>query len=175
MTVSLMRRIEYNRDANIRMRVAFFPQGIGENFDIPITSQSAGIVEIPILDTVESVSAGRAAPVDHPADTAPVASDEDTLADSEAIYRNPKHAYTKALLSAVPIADPKVKRKKILLEGDVPSPIDPPEGSAFGHRLNHPRYDETIGMDLSLKEIEPGHLVAADPCCLEPEDWKRLS
>jgi oligopeptide/dipeptide ABC transporter ATP-binding protein len=97
------------------------------------------------------------------------------LADSETIYRNPKHAYTKALLSAVPIADPKVKRKKILLEGDVPSPIDPPEGSAFGHRLNHPRYDETIGMDLSLKEIEPGHWVAADPCCLEPEDWKRLS
>ncbi len=97
------------------------------------------------------------------------------LADSETIYRNPKHAYTKALLSAVPVADPKVKRKKILLEGDVPSPIDPPEGSAFGHRLNHPRYDETIGMDLSLKEIEPGHWVAADPCCLEPEDWKRLS
>ena len=97
------------------------------------------------------------------------------LADSETIYRNPKHAYTKALLSAVPIADPKVKRKKILIEGDVPSPIDPPEGSAFGHRLNHPRYDETIGMDLSLKEIEPGHWVAADPCCLEPEDWKRLS
>lgn len=97
------------------------------------------------------------------------------LADSETIYRNPKHAYNKALLSAVPVADPKVKRKKILLEGDVPSPIDPPEGSAFGHRLNHPRYDETIGMDLSLKEIEPGHWVAADPCCLEPEDWKRLS
>jgi oligopeptide transport system ATP-binding protein len=97
------------------------------------------------------------------------------LADSETIYRDPKHAYTKALLSAVPIADPKVKREKILLEGDVPSPIDPPEGSAFGHRLDHPRYKETIGMDLSLKEIEPGHWVAADPCCLEPEDWKKVS
>ena len=96
------------------------------------------------------------------------------LADSETIYRNPKHAYTKALLSAVPIADPRVKRKKILLEGDVPSPIDPPEGSAFGHRLNHSRYDETIGMDLSLKEIEPGHWVAADPCCLEPGDWAKI-
>lgn len=97
------------------------------------------------------------------------------LADSETIYREPKHAYTKALLSAVPIADPKVKREKILLEGDVPSPIDPPEGSAFGHRLNHPRYNETIGMDLSLREIAPGHWVAADPCCLEPEDWKKVS
>ena len=97
------------------------------------------------------------------------------LADSETIYREPKHAYTKALLSAVPIADPKVKREKILLEGDVPSPIDPPEGSAFGHRLNHPSYNETIGMDLSLREIAPGHWVAADPCCLEPEDWKKVS
>ena len=97
------------------------------------------------------------------------------LADSETIYRNPKHAYTKALLSAVPVADPKVKREKILLVGDVPSPIDPPAGSAFGHRLKHPRYEETIGMDLSLKEISPGHWVAADPCCLEPEDWKKLS
>ena len=96
------------------------------------------------------------------------------LADSETIYRNPRHAYTKALLSAVPIADPKVKRNKILLEGDVPSPIDPPAGSAFGHRLKHPRYEETIGMDLSLREIAPGHWVAADPTCLEPEDWEKL-
>lgn len=97
------------------------------------------------------------------------------LADSETIYRNPKHAYTKALLSAVPIADPKVKRNKILLEGDVPSPIDPPAGSAFGHRMNHPRYDETVGMDLSLREIEPGHWVAADPSCLDEADWKKIS
>ncbi len=97
------------------------------------------------------------------------------LASSEEIYRNPKHAYTKALLSAVPIADPRVKRRKILLDGDVPSPIDPPKGSAFGHRINHPRYEETVGMDLSLREIEPGHWVAADPTCLEPEDWERIS
>ncbi|MES2981953.1 MAG: oligopeptide/dipeptide ABC transporter ATP-binding protein [Verrucomicrobiota bacterium] len=97
------------------------------------------------------------------------------LANSETIYRNPKHAYTKALLSAVPIADPKIKRKKILLEGDVPSPIDPPAGSAFGHRMNHPQYEETVGMDLSLKEIEPGHWVAADPTCLDEADWKKIS
>ncbi len=96
------------------------------------------------------------------------------LADSETIYRDPRHAYTKALLSAVPNADTKVKRKKILLEGDVPSPIDPPAGSAFGHRMSHPRYEETIGMDLSLREIAPGHWVAADPTCLEPEDWEKL-
>lgn len=97
------------------------------------------------------------------------------LADSETIYRNPKHAYTKALLSAVPNPDPRVKRKKILLEGDVPSPIDPPAGSAFGHRMGHPRYAETIGMDLSLREISPGHWVAADPTCLEPGDWEKIT
>lgn len=97
------------------------------------------------------------------------------LADSETIYHDPRHAYTKALLSAVPIADPKIKRKKILLEGDVPSPIDPPAGSAFGHRMNHPLYKETIGMDLSLREIDPGHWVAADPTCLDEADWKKIS
>ena len=66
-----------------------------------------------------------------------------------------------------------LERDRIVLEGDVPSPINPPEGSAFGHRLNHPRYEETIGMDLGLVEIEPGHLVAADPCCLSEADWKK--
>lgn len=96
------------------------------------------------------------------------------LASAEAIYRNPRHAYTKALLSAIPSHDPRVKRDKILLEGDVPSPIDPPAGSAFGHRMNHPLYEQTIGADLSLKEISPGHWVAADPCCVSAEDWKQL-
>jgi len=96
------------------------------------------------------------------------------VADAEAIYRDPRHAYTKALLSAIPTADPTIRRKKILLEGDVPSPIDPPRGSAFGHRINHPRYEETVGMDLSLREISPGHLVANDPCCLSETDWQSL-
>ena len=96
------------------------------------------------------------------------------LASAAAIYQDPRHAYTKALLSAIPSHDPKVRRKKILLEGDVPSPIEPPAGSAFGHRMNHPRYGETIGADLSLREISPGHLVAADPCCVTEEDWQTL-
>jgi oligopeptide transport system ATP-binding protein len=96
------------------------------------------------------------------------------LADATEIYQNPRHAYTQALLSAIPSHDPKVKRTKILLEGDVPSPIDPPAGSAFGHRIGHPRYDETIGADLSLREIAPRHWVAADPCCVSTEDWESL-
>ncbi|GAA5481564.1 ABC transporter ATP-binding protein [Haloferula sargassicola] len=95
-------------------------------------------------------------------------------AGSETIYQNPKHAYTKALLSAIPHPDPTREVKRVLLEGDVPSPIDPPAGSAFGHRLGHPKYEETIGLEMPLVEIEPGHRVAADPCCLEEADWRKL-
>lgn len=97
------------------------------------------------------------------------------IAPAETIYRNPRHAYTKALLSAIPSHDPAERHEKILLEGDVPSPIDPPKGSAFGHRIQHPRYTETIGMDLTLTEIAPHHQVAADPCCISDEDWKVAS
>ena len=95
------------------------------------------------------------------------------LADADTIYKNPKHAYTKALLSAIPAPDPTVKKDRVILEGDVPSPINPPAGSAFGHRINHPKYDQTIGMDLSMVEIEKDHWVAADPCCLSAEDFEK--
>ncbi len=97
------------------------------------------------------------------------------LASAETIYRDPRHAYTKALLSAIPSTDPAVKRRKILLEGDVPSPLDPPPGSAFGHRMSHPLYPMSVGLDLSLREIAPGHWVAADPCCLTAADWAQLA
>ena len=96
------------------------------------------------------------------------------LATAEMIYLNPRHAYTKALLSAIPTPDPQARRPKILLEGDVPSPLNPPAGSAFGHRMGHPRYGESIGLDLGLREIAPGHWVAADPCCLSAEDWEHV-
>ncbi|MGB1128996.1 MAG: oligopeptide/dipeptide ABC transporter ATP-binding protein, partial [Haloferula sp.] len=97
------------------------------------------------------------------------------LASSDIIYQRPKHAYTKALLSAIPHPDPTRKVERVPLDGDVPSPIDPPKGSAFGHRINHPRYEETVGMDMPLVEIEPGHWVAADPCCLDEEDWQLVT
>ena len=96
------------------------------------------------------------------------------LAPAETIYRDPRHAYTKALLAAIPSHNPRVRTKKLLLEGDVPSPINPPAGSAFGHRMNHPLYPETIGAELALGEIAPGHWVAADPCCISGEDLAKL-
>lgn len=96
------------------------------------------------------------------------------LADADAIYKRPYHAYTKALISAIPEPDPTAPRNRVHLEGEIPSPINPPKGSAFGHRINHPRYEETIGMDLPLVEIEKDHWVAADPCCLTEEDYEKI-
>jgi oligopeptide/dipeptide ABC transporter ATP-binding protein len=88
------------------------------------------------------------------------------LAPSEELYRNPVHAYTKALLDAIPEPDPAKRRPRRLLSGDVPSPINPPEGCAFGHRMKHPKWPESIGMDLQLQEISPGHWVQKCPCCV---------
>ena len=87
------------------------------------------------------------------------------IAPAEELYHNPRHAYTKALLDAIPIADPTKRRDRQLLRGDVPSPINPPAGCAFGHRMKHPKWQESVGMDLTLKEIAPGHFVQPCPCC----------
>jgi peptide/nickel transport system ATP-binding protein len=89
------------------------------------------------------------------------------IADADAIYENPHHAYTKALISAIPIPDPTKREEPRFLEGDVPSPINPPEGCAFGHRMNHPDWEKSVGMDLGLREVEPGHWVQPCPCCTD--------
>lgn len=67
------------------------------------------------------------------------------LADKHALYENPLHPYTQALLSAVPVPDPKAVRERIVLQGDVPSPANPPTGCAF-----HPRC--RAKMDICTKE-----------------------
>ncbi|HHW40281.1 MAG TPA: dipeptide ABC transporter ATP-binding protein [Syntrophomonadaceae bacterium] len=81
------------------------------------------------------------------------------LAPGDELYSNPRHPYTRALLSAIPIPDPKVKRERIILSGDVPSPIDPPPGCRFYSRC--PEADEICARESpELRELDSGHLVA---------------
>ena len=81
------------------------------------------------------------------------------VAESEELYLNPLHPYTKALISAVPVPDPKVKRKKIILKGDVPSPLNPPQGCRFVTRC--PQAMQVCAeIEPQLIEVAPNHFVA---------------
>jgi oligopeptide transport system ATP-binding protein len=81
------------------------------------------------------------------------------LATANDLYRDPQHPYTQALLSAVPVPDPKVKRKRIRLQGDVPSPMNPPKGCHFHTRCHmaEPRCSQSVP---ELKQGSNGHFVA---------------
>lgn len=81
------------------------------------------------------------------------------LASSENLYADPLHPYTKALLSAVPVPDPNFKREEILLEGDIPSPSNPPSGCTFHTRCPF-AMDRCKQQVPQLEEIKPGHYVA---------------
>lgn len=83
------------------------------------------------------------------------------LADSEALYDRPLHPYTKALLSAIPIPNPETQRERhrIILEGDVPSPIDPPVGCRFVERCSYAT-DKCRQVTPIFEEIEEKHFVA---------------
>jgi oligopeptide/dipeptide ABC transporter ATP-binding protein len=81
------------------------------------------------------------------------------LASKEALFGNPLHPYTEALLAAVPIPDPTAKRKRLILAGDVPSPIHPPAGCRFHTRCPY-AFDRCRAEEPLLKEPASGHLVA---------------
>jgi peptide/nickel transport system ATP-binding protein len=81
------------------------------------------------------------------------------VAPSRELYTNPKHPYTEALLSAAPIPDPTIKRERIILEGDIPSPINPPSGCVFRTRCRY-KITECEHTIPELKEVAPGHFKA---------------
>ncbi len=81
------------------------------------------------------------------------------IARKETLYENPKHPYTKALMSAVPIANPRVKKERIVLQGDIPSPSNPPTGCTFHPRCNACMEICKIEVPV-LKETSPGHFSA---------------
>ncbi len=83
------------------------------------------------------------------------------LAPSTSLYREPLHPYSRALLSAVPVLDPTKKRQRVILEGDVPSPLRPPAGCPFHPRC--PVKDKPAACFSTpppLRELRPGHTVA---------------
>ncbi|MCB9596418.1 MAG: ATP-binding cassette domain-containing protein [Sandaracinaceae bacterium] len=82
------------------------------------------------------------------------------LASSAALYGEPKHPYTRALLSAVPVPDPKRERSRIVLEGDVPSPLDPPAGCHFHPRCSIAKKGLCDREAPVLRELTPGHQVS---------------
>ncbi len=82
---------------------------------------------------------------------------------TRALFRDPTHPYTQALLSAIPIPDIHVKRERILLRGELSSPIDPQPGCRFAPRCIHAT-ERCSREDPLLREIEPGHYVACHLC-----------
>jgi oligopeptide/dipeptide ABC transporter ATP-binding protein len=89
------------------------------------------------------------------------------LSTSDNLCQNPIHPYTRALFSASPVADPTVGRKRIILKGDVPSPIDPPSGCRFHTRCTLAR--EVCGrQEPEFREVFPGHFAA----CFSADGWR---
>ena len=86
------------------------------------------------------------------------------IADRETLYRDPRHPYTEALMSAIPVPDPELRRRRIILRGDVPSPVNPPSGCRFHPRcwlreqLGNPEICATE--DPPLRPFAAGHVVA---------------
>ena len=84
------------------------------------------------------------------------------IASRDLLYREPKHPYTGALLSAVPVPDPDLasKKRRIILEGDVPSPINPPSGCRFHPRCPRAQFPTCKEIDPPLEPFHEGQLAA---------------
>ncbi|QQZ08217.1 ABC transporter ATP-binding protein [Heyndrickxia vini] len=81
------------------------------------------------------------------------------IADKSSLYAEPLHPYTQALISAIPEPDPRKRKERIVLQGDVPSPVNPPSGCPFHTRCPVAK-EECSKVKPTLKEVKPGHKVA---------------
>jgi len=81
------------------------------------------------------------------------------VAETMELFDKPYHPYTQALLSAIPIPDPDIKKERILLQGDIPSPINPPSGCRFRTRCRYAK-DICAEKEPPMIEVTPGHFVA---------------
>jgi peptide/nickel transport system ATP-binding protein len=80
-------------------------------------------------------------------------------ADKKTLFTNPQHPYTEGLLAAVPIPNPRIKREKRILQGDVPSPVNPPSGCHFHTRCPYAK-ERCMVEEPKLRQLAPGHSVA---------------
>lgn len=81
------------------------------------------------------------------------------LTDKDSLYDDPLHPYTQALLSAVPVPNPRLKRERIILKGDIPSPANPPSGCTFHTRC--PIAQDICKQEIpEMKEAKPNHFVS---------------